>query len=102
VSGTFLDHLRLVEESLLKLLAGLAGLRATLRLHHRSRMRFGSGLLACAKRIQQIEALMVPAQLLLHLGKHVAHGRPEAQMAIAHKERGRLKPPIRGSFLLGS
>jgi hypothetical protein len=64
-------------------------------------MRFGSGPLACAERIQQIEALMVPVQLLLLLGKHVAHGRPEAQMAIAHKEPGRLKPPVRESLLLG-
>jgi hypothetical protein len=36
---------------------------------------------------------MVPAQLLLRLGKHLAPRRPETQVAIAHKEPGRLKPP---------
>lgn len=71
-----LDGFGLVPEGMGKVLTRFLRLLAALRIHHRREVWLHGRLLALRQRIQYIENLVVPAQLLLRRLEDVSHRSP--------------------------
>ena len=71
-----LDRLGTVPKGMLELLSLRDRLFAALGVHHGLEMALNLALLFPAHRVDHVEHLVIPAQLLLSLGINLAHRRP--------------------------
>ena len=80
-----LDRLGVVPKGLLEFLSLLQRLLAAFGVHHGGKVLFRLALVLLAHRIDHVEHLVIPAQLLLGLGIDLTNRCPQPQVAIPDK-----------------